>query len=79
MIYTVVSPTILFLLYIQFSPKMGNVWYRDGHFTPQGALNLMIYPFQNILMWNPKVWDINYPIWIIISAILHDRFMAKNI
>ena len=63
--------TIIFLLYIQFSPNMGNIWWRNNsYFAPMGAINVMIYPFRNIMMWKPEFWDINYPIWVIIYMII---------
>ena len=62
--------TTLFLLYIQFSPKMGNIWYRNGHFVPMGALRVAIYPFKNYRMWNPEIWDINYPVWLIATKLV---------
>ena len=58
--------TILFLLYIQFSPDMGNIWLRSGYFMPMGAIKLIIYPFKEIHMWLlPEMWIINYWIWMI--------------
>jgi hypothetical protein len=62
--------TLLFIFYIQFSPHMGNIWWRNGYFSPIGAFKVMIYPFQNILMWQPEFWDINYPIWLLFSTLL---------
>ena len=38
--------TILFLIYIQFSPDMGNIWIRSGRFMPIGAIKLIFYPFK---------------------------------
>ena len=70
MILAYVLITFIFLLYIQFSPKMGNIWYRNGYFVPRGAVNLMVYPLREIKMWNPKLWDINYFIWIIFTYIV---------
>ena len=57
--------TLFFLSYIQFSPKMGNIWWRNGYFRPLGAVKLMIYPFKNYKMWLFELWDINYFIWIL--------------
>ena len=70
MILAYVLITFIFLLYIQFSPKMGNIWYRNGYFVPRGAVNLMVYPLREAKMWNPKLWDINYFIWIIFTYIV---------
>ena len=58
--------TVGFLLYIQFSPDMGNIWIRSGRFMPIGAFNLIIYPFKEVHMWLlPEMWIINYWIWMI--------------
>ena len=68
--------TILFLLYIQFSPDMGNIWIRSGRFMPIGAIKLIIYPFKEIHMWLiPEMWIINYWIWMIplVIYILYNR------
>ena len=58
--------TLIYLLYIQFSPGMGNIWYRNNeYFSPMGAIRVMVYPFYNAQMWYPNMWDINYFIWIL--------------
>ena len=54
--------TVAFALHTQYSPSMGGVWYRSGKFTPFGLLKLMLYPFHTMAAWNPKLWDINWPI-----------------
>ena len=59
-----------FLLYVQFSPTMGNVWYRCGYFSFMGAWKLIIHPFHNTMMWRPTMWVINYPIWLFSSFAL---------
>jgi hypothetical protein len=58
--------TLGFLIYIQFSPDMGNIWIRSGYFIPMGAINLIIYPFKEKYMWLiPEMWMINYWMWMI--------------
>ena len=58
--------TCLYLIYIQFSPDMGNIWIRSGYFMPMSAINLMIYPLSEKYMWLfPEMWIINYWIWMI--------------
>ena len=53
-----------YLLYIQFSPGMGNIWYRNGeYFSPMGAVRMLISPFQERYMWNIEFWDLNFVIW----------------
>lgn len=65
------ATTLLFLLYIQYSPGMGNVWYRNNeYFSPMGAINVILFPLQNYKMWNMHMWDINYFIWVLFGFIL---------
>ena len=64
--------TIGFLLYIQFSPDMGNIWIRSGYFAPMGALRLIIYPFKEIHIWTlSEMWIVNYWIWMLPVVILY--------
>ena len=62
--------SIIFLLYIQFSPQMGNVWWRNNNFCPVGAYKVIIYPLKEIKMWNIEMWDINYFLWIIFGLFI---------
>lgn len=48
---------------------MGNIWWREDHFTPMGAIYVMLYPLKEIKMWSIEMWDINYFIWIVITII----------
>ena len=48
---------------------MGNIWWREDHFTPMGAIYVMLHPLKEIKMWNMEMWDINYFIWIVITII----------
>jgi hypothetical protein len=55
-----------YLLYIQFSPGMGNIWYRNGeYFSPMGAVNVIFYPLYSVEMWRFEMWDLNFFIWIL--------------
>ena len=68
----IITTSMLFLLYIQFSPDMGNIWIRCGKFAPINALNMIIHPLYNIYMWNvPQMWIINYWIWIFVVVSLY--------
>jgi len=63
--------TVGYLLYIQFSPTMGNIWIRCGDFAPSNAINVIFYPFKEIKMWTlPAMWIINYWIWLIFYIII---------
>ena len=81
MILTIFIITLLFLLYIQYSPGMGNIWYRNNeYFSPMGALHVMVFPFQNVQMWYPTMWDINYIIWLLLGVFIHSilDFIGKR-
>ena len=63
--------TIIFLLYIQYSPGMGNIWYRNNeYFSPMGAVKVILFPLQNINMWKPNMLDINYFFWLVLTLVL---------
>ncbi len=67
MIYTLT--TIGYILYIEFSPSMGNIWIRSGHFVPSNIIRLMFQPFHDIKMWTfTSMWPINYIIWLGIAT-----------
>ena len=61
--------TIRDLLYVQFSPQMGNIWWRNDYFSSLGAIKIIVYPLYEIKMWNIEFWDINYFIWLLIGII----------
>ena len=67
--------TLLYLLYVQFIPTMGNIWYRCGNFVPMGALYLMIYPLYEINMWYLSMLDINYILWLFTGYLM---YLANN-
>lgn len=55
-----------YLLYIQFSPGMGNIWYRNGeYFSPMGGVNVILYPLYSVEMWRFEMWDLNFFLWIL--------------
>ncbi len=63
MIYTLT--TIGYILFIEFSPSMGNIWIRSGHFVPSNIVRLMLQPFHDINMWiYTSMWPINYIVWL---------------
>ena len=77
--------TIFYLLYVQFSPGMGDIWYRNNqYYCFKGAWNVMIFPLQHSAMWNISMWDINYFVWIafyifiIILHHLHQNYLLHH-
>ena len=63
--------TIVYLLYVQFSPQMGDIWWRNDYFSPMGAIKIIVYPLYEIKMWNVEFWDINYFIWLLFGVIIN--------
>jgi|TARA_B110000285_G_C14642262_1_gene388149 hypothetical protein len=63
--------TVIYLLYVQFSPQIGNIWWRNDYFSPMGAIKIIVYPLYEIKMWNMEFWDINYFIWLLFGVIIN--------
>jgi len=63
--------TVIYLLYVQFSPQIGNIWWRNDYFSPMGAIKIIVYPLYEIKMWNVEFWDINYFIWLLFGVIIY--------
>ena len=63
------------ILYLELSPKLGNIWLReDAHskivFAPINIYNLMVYSLTHITFWYPWNWDMNCFIWTISGAFI---------
>ena len=54
--------TVAFALYVQFHPKMGNIWIRNGEFQPGQLIHFMTDPFKNPVLWRPEFLDLNWPV-----------------
>jgi hypothetical protein len=55
----------LWLLNLQFNPKIGNVWIRPDEtgervFCYKSIINVLKEPFINWYFWKPCNWDINF-------------------
>ena len=63
--------TAIYILYIEFSPTMGNIWIRNGVFAPHNIIRLMIAPFYDWNYWShTSLWMINYPLWMLVIFII---------
>jgi hypothetical protein len=56
---------IIFMIYLELNPKIGNVWYRIGsdgkkHINLSSLYNLIVQPLYSIDLWYPSFWDLNY-------------------
>jgi len=77
LIKLLIGAIICYAIYVQFSDKMGNIWWRTNH---QGikALNLgnlvhtIISPFKpsGFFLWKYQFWDINFVTFTIAYIVL---------
>jgi hypothetical protein len=65
MLEGVAAATVGYLLHVQFSKGMGNIWWRNGRLSLGGATGVMGYALREPRMWSPEFWDLNYPLWIV--------------
>ena len=62
--------TVGYALYVQFSPRMGNVWYRidstgEKSLNISSLINIMKETSINKEFWKFKNLDINYPFFTV--------------
>ena len=75
--------TVTYAFYIELSPGMGNIWYRTGidglkHIKLNNLLNIMINPLISCDLWNPRLWDTNYFIFITLWFLVKRIGVAIN-
>jgi hypothetical protein len=68
---------ILWMLNLEINPTLGKVWLRPDHngnliFCPQNLILFLIKPFQNIWLWEPRFWDINFYTFFIICFLVYN-------
>ncbi len=66
---------IIFLLYLELSPKLGNIWYRLNSenikvINISSIINFLIYPLHNINFWYINNWDLNFIIYYFITKFI---------
>ena len=59
-----------FALYVDLSPNMGNIIFRNNYIYIIGLLNLIIYPLFNLYMWNINLLSINFIFWFLICILI---------
>jgi hypothetical protein len=67
---------IIWIIYLELSPKLGRILIRPNakggySISFAGIGNLMLKPFQDIMFWNPKFWDLNIYVWWIITILVY--------
>jgi hypothetical protein len=66
--------TIIFAIYVELSPKMGNIWYRINSLGTktiqlENLFYLMSGPLMYSFYWVPSYFDINYIIYFFITFV----------
>ena len=61
---------LAFASYVQFHPKIGNVWIRPDHTGKrkiylEGLLPMLKVPFHYKHFWNPKNLDLNWVAYVV--------------
>ncbi len=62
------------IAYLELSPTLGNIWWRQGaeglkEFCPWGIWATAIAPFRHVAFWHPSFWDMNpWPVLVILAA-----------
>lgn len=87
-IIKILISTILWILYLEINPKIGNILLRmDSNnkirFLPMSLVNLIVKPFFMKELWNLKVFDLNFYLVtifnIIIFTFFENIYLDKNI
>ena len=78
--YFIILLLIFYLLHVQLSPGMGNIWYRNNeYFSPMGAIKMILAPLHLYYMWYPSMWDINFFMWMLLYLIVYKLCYTFNI
>ncbi len=75
---------VIFAFYIEFSPGLGNIWYRVNSLGYKVIridyfISYLIEPLRNPILWNYKLWDSNSIIFIsIMTLLIYYLFKTKH-
>ncbi len=74
LIFHILFVTIIFSLYVQFSPTMGNIWLRNDsenitRFYPMNLIRLMFYPFVESYFWQYSFLPINFWVYLVVYLV----------
>ena len=66
--YVFLSSLIIYLIYLELSPGLGNIWFRLNADNIRvinilGALNMIFYPLKDLSFWSVENWDLNFFIY----------------
>jgi len=75
---------VIFSLYVQFSPTMGNIWLRNNHennimFCPMNLVRLIFRPFVDGYFWRYEFLAINFWVYLVVYlVIVYNFFIGYN-
>ena len=63
-IFLNMTSLLLYLSYIELSPKLGNIWLRKDalgirRLSLTGLKDFLLYPLKQHRVWYPNLWDLN--------------------
>jgi hypothetical protein len=84
MYYQIILIFIIYSLYIQFSPSIGNIWLRpdinnDIVFCPYNLFRYIIQPLVNPYFWKFNLLDLNLFFIIVIYFIIYHNFINNYV
>ena len=67
---------IIFSLYVQYSPTMGNIWLRTNAeneqiFCPMNLVELILAPFYRSYFWSYSLLPINFCIYLLVYLLVY--------
>ena len=73
-LYIIFVSILLFGIYIEISPGLGNIWFRTNSLGYKVIrldyfLIYLIEPFKNKILWHYKLWDTNSIIFITVMTL----------
>jgi hypothetical protein len=74
-LYGVISASVVFALYAELHPQLGNIWWRIGdkgtkELCPMSLVNLMLSPFRSLFLWHPQILDTNFALYATLGGLL---------
>jgi len=71
---------VIFSLYVQFSPTMGNIWLRNNHennimFCPMNLVRLIFRPFVDGYFWRYEFLAINFWVYLVVYLVIIYNFI----
>jgi hypothetical protein len=67
---------LIWLIYLEYSSKLGNIWWRinskgQREFQFEGIIQMIFYPWKSWDFWYPRMWDLNIYVILLIFFLLY--------